>query len=404
MPSNLARKLIRDHLREGDMNAGSEIGLGTDQVLLQDVLGTLVMLQLEALEAERVTVNVAVQYIDHNLLEVDNLNQEEHLFLRSACRRFGSGMPRLPAAAVWLSQPTRQAPGLPKIFAVGMGGADVALAAVGDPFFIRMPEVMGVELVGELPPCVSAKDISLEMLRRHGTEGRSGRVVEYHGAGLACLSAMDRHVIANLGAEMGATTTVFPSDDRTRDFLRRAGREDDWQELSADHGADYDHHETIDLLELEPMIATPSSPGNVVRVRHCPKVDVYQTYIGSSANPGFRDFAVAAAMVKGRTTRDRVSFDINPSTRQVAEQLVTSGHMSDLVAADARVHQPGCNGCIGMGQAPARGRPSLRTVPRNFPGRSGTKEDAVYLCRPETAAASALTGMITWPSPRCASW
>ncbi len=409
---NLSRKLIGKNLAEGRMEAGAEIGLRADQALLQDVLGTLVMLELEAMEADRVKIGVAVQYVDHNLLEVDNLNQEEHLFLRSACRRYGVWYSR-PGTGI--SHPTHMqrfgkpgevlvgcdshttAAGSLGMFAVGMGGLDVALAMVGDPFYIRMPEIWGVELTGTLPDWVSAKDVALEMLRRHGVEGAFGRVVEYYGPGLACLSAMDRHVIANMGAEMGATTTVFPSDDRTREFLRNVGREGDWVSLAADKGADYDHHDTIDLGALEPMIATPSSPGNVVRVRDVPKVDVYQTYIGSSANPGYRDYAVAAEMVKGRTAHDRVSFDINPSTRQVFEQLVADGHMARLIESGARVHQPGCNGCIGMGQAPARGRPSLRTVPRNFPGRSGTKEDSVYLCSPETAAASALTGMITDP-------
>ena len=419
MAQNLSRKLIRDHLRDGDMSPGSEIGLRADQVLLQDVLGTLVMLELEAMGVERVAVDVAVQYVDHNLLETDNLNQEEHQFLRSACRRFGFWYAR-PGTGI--SHPTHMqrfgkpgdclvgcdshtaAAGSLGMFSVGMGGIDVALAAAGDPFYLRMPEIMGVKLVGELPPWVSAKDVALEMLRRHGVEGGFGRIVEYYGPGLACLSAMDRHVIANLGAELGATTTVFPSDERTREFLRQVGREDDWQPFAADDEASYDHHETIDLSALEPMIATPSSPGNVLRVRDCPKVDVYQTYIGSSANPGYRDLAVAAAMVKGRAAHERVSFDINPSTRQVFEQLIKSGCMADLVAAGARIHQPGCNGCIGMGQAPARGRPSLRTVPRNFPGRSGTKEDAVYLCSPETAAASALTGVITDPRDLHLPW
>ncbi len=409
---NLSRKLIGKNLAEGRMEAGTEIGLRADQALLQDVLGTLVMLELEAMEADRVKIGVAVQYVDHNLLEVDNLNQEEHLFLRSACQRYGVWYSR-PGTGI--SHPTHMqrfgkpgevlvgcdshttAAGSLGMFAVGMGGLDVALAMVGDPFYIRMPEIWGVELTGTLPDWVSAKDVALEMLRRHGVEGAFGRVVEYYGPGLARLSAMDRHVIANMGAEMGATTTVFPSDLRTREFLRNVGREGDWVPLAADKGADYDHHDVIDLGALEPMIATPSSPGNVVRVRDVPKVDVYQTYIGSSANPGYRDYAVAAEMVKGRTAHDRVSFDINPSTRQVFEQLVADGHMARLIESGARVHQPGCNGCIGMGQAPARGRPSLRTVPRNFPGRSGTKEDSVYLCSPETAAASALTGMITDP-------
>ena len=412
MAANLSRILIGRHLVGGDMVAGQEVALRADQALLQDVLGVMVMLELEAMQAERVEVPLAVQYVDHNLVEADNLNAEEHLFLRSACRRYGVWYSR-PGTGI--SHPTHMqrfgkpgdlligcdshtaAAGSLGMVAFGAGGMDVALAMLGKPAFIRMPEIWGVHLTGELPDWVSAKDVVLEMLRRHGVEGAFGRIIEYHGPGLACLSAMDRHVIANMGAEMGATTTVFPSDERTREFLGNVGRAGDWQPLVPEPGADYDHHDEIDLSTVEPMIATPSSPGNVVRVRDVPKLDIYQSYIGSSANPGYRDYAVAAAIVADRTVHDRVSFDINPSTRQVVQQLVGQGDLARLVAAGARVHQPGCNGCIGMGQAPAKGRPSLRTVPRNFPGRSGTIEDAIYLCSPETAAASALAGIITDP-------
>ena len=412
MPFNLTQLLISRHLADGAMLAGEEIGLIADQVLLQDVLGALVMLELEAMNADRVKVDVAVQYVDHNLLEADSLNAEEHLFLRSACQRYGVWYSR-PGTGI--SHPTHMqrfgkpgclligcdshtsAAGSLGMFAVGAGGLDVAMALIGEPFYLQMPEVWGVHVTGRLSEWVSAKDVALEMLRRHGVEGGLGRVIEYYGSGLDQLSAMDRHVIANLGAELGATTTVFPSDTRTREFLAKVGREMDWIELHSEDGAAYDHHDEIDLSTIEPMIATPSSPGNVVRVRDLSKVDIFQSYIGSSANPGYRDFAIAAKIVEGKTTHDRVSFDINPSTRQVLEQLVSDGHMAMLLEAGARVHQAGCNGCIGMGQAPARGRPSLRTVPRNFPGCSGTREDSVYLCSPETAAASALAGAITDP-------
>ena len=411
MGMNLSRSLLRKHLADGDMRPGSEIGLHADQVLLEDVLGTLVMLELEAMQADQAAIT-AVQYIDHNLLETNSLNAEEHLFLRSACQRFGIWYSR-PGTGI--SHPTHMqrfgrpgaclvgcdshtpAAGSMGMLAFGAGGIDVALAIIGKPFYLRMPEIWGVRLTGSLADWVSAKDVILEMLRRHGVEGGFGRIIEYYGPGLDCLSAMDRHVIANVGAELGASTTVFPSDERTREFLVNVGREDEWIPLAAEEGASYDHHDEIDLSKLEPMIATPSSPGNVMRVRDVPKRDNYQSYIGSSANPGYRDLAVAAEMVAGRTVHDRVSFDINPSTRQVMQQLVADGRLGKLVAAGGRVHQPGCNGCIGMGQAPAKGRPSLRTVPRNFPGRSGTLEDSVYLCSPETAAASALTGIITDP-------
>ena len=273
----------------------------------------------------------------------------------------------------------------------------MALAIAGEPFHLKMPEVWGVELTGALPDWVSAKDVILEMLRRHGVAGGVGRIVEYYGPGLNALSAMDRHVIANMGAELGATTTVFPSDQAVRIFLRSQGREADWQEIAADPDAVYDFHDTIDLSKLEPLIAMPSSPGNVVPVREVAGREIYQAYIGSSANPGYRDFAVAAEIVRGRRVHENVSFDVNPTSRQILENLVRDGHLMSLIRAGARIHQAGCNGCIGMGQAPATDKISLRTVPRNFPGRSGTREDKVCLVSPETAAASALTGVITDP-------
>ena len=409
MAFNLTQTLINSHLVSGNPKPGDEIALRIDQALLQDVVGTLVMLELEAMGVDRVRIDPAAQYIDHNPLETDNLNGDEHLFLRSACRRFG----------IWYSRPGNgishpvhmQRFGKPGdtligsdshtaaagMFAFGAGGIDVALALAGEPAHLRMPAVFGVKLTGRLPPWVSAKDIILVMLRRHGLEGGLGRVIEYYGPAVAQLSAMDRHVMANMGAELGATTTVFPSDERTREFLRSVGQEADWRPITAEPGADYDHHDEIDLSSLQPLVAKPSSPGNVVAVREVAGTEIYQAYVGSSANPGFRDFAIAATMVRDREVHNRVSFDINPSSRQTLQALIAAGHFTDLIRAGARSHQPGCNACIGMGQAPAAGRISLRTVPRNFPGRSGTREDSVYLCSPETAAASALTGVITDP-------
>ncbi len=282
------------------------------------------------------------------------------------------------------------------MLAIGAGGLEVALAMAGEPIHMRMPSVLGVRLSGRLPDWVSAKDVILEMLRRYGVQGAVGKIIEYHGPGLACLSAMDRHVIANMGTELGATTTVFPSDDTVRRFLKTQGREVDWVPI-ANHEAIYDENDEINLSNLEPLVALPSSPGNVVPVREVGGREIYQAYIGSSANPGLRDFAVPALIVAGSQVHERVSFDVNPTSRQILENLVEMGLLQKLVASGARIHQAGCNGCIGMGQAPATGKISLRTVPRNFPGRSGTKEDQVYLCSPETAAASALTGVITDP-------
>ncbi|MGU3538415.1 aconitate hydratase [Methylobacterium sp. A54F] len=409
---NLTQKLIRAHLAAGEPTPGAEIALTIDQTLLQDVLGSLVMLELEAMGVERVKVGLAAQYVDHNLVQNDHLNADEHLFLRSACRRFGVWYSRpgngishpvhmqsfgKPGLTLVGSDSHTPAAGSLGMLAFGAGGVEVALAMAGEPLHLRMPRVWGVRLTGTLPDWVSAKDVILEMLRRHGVEGGFGRIIEYYGPGLDGLSAMDRHVIANMGAEMGATTSVFPSDGATQQFLKGVGRGADWVELLPDPGCAYDDHEEIDLSTLVPLIARPSSPGNVVPVSEAAGEEIYQSYIGSSANPGFRDFAVAAEIVKGRQVHDRVSLDINPSTRQVLETLIAKGHLSDLIHAGARVHQAGCNGCIGMGQAPASGRNSLRTVPRNFPGRSGTREDSVFLCSPETAAASALSGVITDP-------
>lgn len=283
------------------------------------------------------------------------------------------------------------------MLAIGAGGLQVALAMAGMPFSLTMPKILGVRLEGELPPWVSAKDVILEMLRRQTVKGCVNKIVEYHGPGLKNLTAMDRHVIANMGQELGATSSVFPADEAVQAFLRQQQREEDFTELKADEGASYDEEDTIDLSSLEPLIACPSSPDKVVKVSEVAGKPIYQSYIGSSANPGLRDFVIPAQMVAGQRVDDRVSFDINPSTRQLLEQISRSGDLGKLLESGARLHQTGCGGCIGMGQAPASGRISLRTVPRNFPGRSGTEEDEVYLCSPETATASALKGEITDP-------
>jgi aconitate hydratase len=412
MGSNVARQLIADHLVDGSMTPGADIALTIDQTLTQDATGTLVMQELEALGVARTRAQVSVQYVDHNLLQADERNAEDHDFLRSACRRYGlwfskpgngvshpTHMQRfgVPGATLVGSDSHTCAAGSLGMLAIGVGGLEVALAIAGEPLRLRMPEIWGVELTGSLRPGVSAKDVILEMLRRHGVQGGLHRIIEYHGPGLMSLTAMDRHVIANMGAELGATTTVFPADDAVRAFLRAEGREDQFRELRADPDAAYDVIDQIALDSVEPLIARPSSPGNVVPVREAAGEPLGQAVIGSSANPGFRDYAVAAAMVRGRQTSDAVSFDVNPSSRQIFADLTKAGVTFDLIAAGARVHQAGCLGCIGMGQAPATGHNSLRTFPRNFPGRSGTREDSVWLCSPETAAASALSGKITDP-------
>jgi aconitate hydratase len=412
MGMNVAQKLITAHLVEGEPTPGTEIGLRIDHTLTQDATGTMVMLELEAMGLDRAHTELSAQYVDHNLLQADERNAEDHRFLQSACRRFGLWFSK---AGNGVSHPTHMQrfgrPGLTMagsdshtcaagclgMLAMGVGGVEVALAIAGKPLYVTMPEIWGVELTGELPPWVSAKDVILEMLRRHDVKGGVNRIIEYHGPGLAGLSAMDRHVIANMGAELGATATVFPADEAVRDFLRAEDREDDFTELLADPDAAYDVTDHIDLSALEPLVASPTSPGNVVPVSQVEGTEIGQVVIGSSANPGLRDFAIAAAMVRGRQSSDLVSFDVNPSSRQIFEDLTRMGATFDLLGAGARLHQTGCLGCIGMGQAPARGTNSLRTFPRNFPGRSGTPDDSVFLCSPETAAASALTGVITDP-------
>ena len=412
MAKNVAQKLIASHLTEGKAGPGEEIGLRMDQTLTQDATGTMVMLEFEAMNVGRVRTELSAQYVDHNLLQTDYRNADDHLFLRSACRKFGVWYSRpgngvshpvhmqrfgVPGKTLVGSDSHTPAAGGLGMLAFGAGGLEVATAMAGEPLYITMPTVMGVHLTGQLPDWVSAKDVILEMLRRHGVDGGRGRIIEYCGPGLAGLTAMDRHVIANMGTELGATSTVFPSDDVVRQFLSEQGRADAWREIVADAGAQYDETDAIDLSRLEPLIALPSSPGNVVPVREVAGRPIYQAYIGSSANPGLRDFAVPALMVAGRQVPDHISFDVNPTSRQLIENMIEMGLMDSLIKTGARFHQAGCNGCIGMGQAPATGKISLRTVPRNFPGRSGTVEDQVYLCSPETAAASALTGVITDP-------
>jgi aconitate hydratase len=408
----VAHRLIAEHLVEGRMVPGEEIGLRVDQTLTQDATGTLVMQELEALGLDRVHTEVSVQYVDHNLLQADERNAEDHIFLRSAARRFGiwyskpgngvshpTHMQRFgrPGRSLAGSDSHTCAAGSLGMLAIGVGGLEVALAMAGRPLYLRMPQIWGIRLTGTLPEWVSAKDVILELLRRHGVNGGVGRILEYHGPGLAHLTAMDRHVIANMGAELGATTSVFPADSAVRAFLRTEGREDAFQEITAEPDAHYDLREHIDLSALQPLIAKPTSPGNVVPVREVAGAPVGQAVVGSSANPGLRDFAVAAAMVRGRQTAPGVSFDVNPTSRAILQDLTRAGATFELLGAGARLHQAGCLGCIGMGQAPAAGRNSLRTFPRNFPGRSGTEDDAVWLCSPETATASALTGTITDP-------
>lgn len=409
---NVTQKLIKSHLLKGEMTPGKEIGIKIDQALLQDATGTLVQLELEAMGLDKARTEVAVQYVDHNLLQTDFKNADDHAFLLSASQKFGLWYSRAgngvshpvhmerfgkPGKTMVGSDSHTPSAGSLGMLAIGTGGLDVAAAIAGQPYFVKMPQVMGVKISGKMPDWISAKDVILEMLRRYDVKGGVGKVIEYYGEGLKELSAMDRHVIANMGAELGATTTVFPSDEETKRFLISQHREEDWLELLPDEGCSYDLEDEIILDELVPLIALPTSPGNVVPVSEVAGQGIGQVVIGSSANPGVRDFWIVGAIVEGKSVPQNVSFDINPTSRQVIQNLIANKGFENLIGAGARFHQSGCMGCIGMGQAPASNTISLRTMPRNFPSRSGTEDDRVHLCSPETAAASALTGKITDP-------
>ncbi len=411
--TNVATRILEAHLVEGSLEPGTPIAITIDQTLTQDATGTLVMLELEAMGLDRIKTEVSTQYVDHNLIQEDHKNPDDHRFLQSAAARFGLHYSRpgngvshpvhqqrfgRPGTTLAGSDSHSPAAGAIGMLAIGSGGLDVALAMAGEPLRIKAPEIWGIELTGDLPDWVSAKDVILEMLRRHGVDGGVGRIIEYHGPGLATLSAMDRHVIANMGAELGATTTVFPADETVRAYMASYGREDDFTEVVVDEPT-FHVTDSIDLSTLEPLIALPTSPGNVTTVAEVAGQPISQAYVGSSANPGYRDVAIVAQILKAADAKAHpdVSLDINPSSRSILADLIRDGHLYELVSRGARIHQAGCNGCIGMGQAPATDTISLRTTPRNFPDRSGTKEDRVHLCSPETAVASAMTGVITDP-------
>jgi aconitate hydratase len=412
MATNLTQKIIQSHLLTGDLQPGNEIALRIDHALLQDATGTMVMLEFEALGLDRVQVDLAAQYVDHNLLQTDFRNADDHRFLQSACSRYGLyfskpgngishqvhlenfGKPGL--TLIGADSHTPAAAGL-SMLAFGAGGLDVALAMAGRPYYLPCPKVLGVKLVGTLPEWVSAKDIILEMLRRYGVKGCLGTVVEYYGPGVATLTVEDRAAIGNMGTELGATSTIFPSDENTRKYLAAQQREADWQAMAADEDAVYDQYDEIDLARVEPLIACPSSPGNVVPVGQVAGIRVDQVIVGSSANSGLRDLLRVSRIMQDRHCGPFVDLHINPGSRQILENATAAEGVMPLIKAGAKIHQSGCLGCIGMGQAPGTGQVSLRTFPRNFPGRSGTKDDQVYLCSPETAAAAALRGVITDP-------
>ncbi|MGB9712361.1 MAG: aconitate hydratase [Dissulfurimicrobium sp.] len=412
MGLTVTEKIIAGHLVEGEMTPGSEIAVRIDQTLTQDATGTMAYLEFEAIGIPRVRTDLSVSYVDHNLLQSDFRNADDHRFLRTVAARFGVLFSRPgngichqvhlerfsePGKTLLGSDSHTPTAGGASMLAIGAGGLDVAMAMAGQPFYLRMPRVVGVNLVGRLQPWVSARDVILELLHRLTVKGGVGKVIEYFGPGVMTLTVPDRAVIANLGTELGATSSVFPSDEMTRAFLKAQGREGLWRPLEADADACYDEVIEMDLARLEPMIACPSSPDNVVPVREVAGRAVSQVIIGSCANSSYRDLALASLVLKDRAIHKDVSFEVNPGSLQVLENLEINGLLLPLIHAGTRMHQSGCLGCIGMGQAPATGTISLRTFTRNFPGRSGTKDDQVYLCSPETAVASVVAGAITDP-------
>jgi aconitate hydratase len=412
MAQTLTAQIMAAHLVSGELRPGTEVALKIDHTLTQDATGTLAYLEFEAMGVDRAVPEVAVSYVDHNLLQTDFRNADDHRFLRTVAARYGlyfsppgNGichqvhLERFSAPGKTLIGSDSHTPtaGGAGMLAFGAGGLDVALALAGQPFYLVMPEVLGIRLTGRFPAWVSAKDVILELLRRLTVKGGVGKILEYFGPGVKHLAVPERATIANMGAELGATTSIFPSDEQTRRFLALQGRLEDFRPLRPGNPQDYARVEEVDLERLEPLIACPSSPDKVVPVREVEGTPVEQVLIGSCANSSFRDLMVVAQALKGRRIHPRVSLEINPGSRQVLENLTLAGGLLPLLEAGARIMPPGCWGCIGMGQAPPTGGASVRTFTRNFPGRSGTQGDQVYLATPETAAAAAVFGEIADP-------
>jgi len=412
MGKTVTEKIIEAHLLSGATKPGTEIAIKIDHALIQDATGTMVFLEFMAMGVPRVRTETAVAYVDHNLLQTDFKNADDHRFLRSAAAKFGviyskpgNGVSHqvhlerfsVPGKTLLGSDSHTPTNGGSSMLAIGAGGLDVALAMAGHAFYLTMPRIVGVQVTGALQPWVSAKDVILELLRRFTVKGGVGKIFEYFGPGVENLSATDRGTICNMGAELGLTTSVFPSDGQTRAFLESEGRGGSWTEISADPDSRYNEIVELDLSSLEPVIACPSSPDNVKKVSEVEGIDVHQAIIGSSVNSSFRDLMITAKALEGKHCNPDVSLEINPGSHQVLLNVAQAGGVMNLILAGARIHQSGCLGCIGMGQAPGTGTVSLRTFPRNFPGRSGTKDDKVYLCSPETAVAAAIFGKITDP-------
>lgn len=412
MALSLAQKIIKDHLLFGEMQTGAEIGIRIDQTLTQDATGTMAYLQFEAMGIPRIRTKLSVSYVDHNMLQTGFENADDHRYLQSVAAKYGIIFSRpgngichqvhrerfaVPGDTLLGSDSHTPTCGGLGMLAIGAGGLDVAVAMAGQPYFMTMPKILGVRLIGKLGPWLSGKDVILEMLRGLTVKGGVGKIVEYYGPGVSSLTVHDRFTIANMGAELGATTSIFPSDAQTLAYLRAQGRESAWKPMSADPDATYDERMEINLDELEPLIAQPSSPDNVTKVKSIEGTPVAQVCIGSCTNSSFHDLAIAAKVLKGKVVHPNVSFTVTPGSKQVFEMIAREGILADLIASGARILESACGPCIGMGQAPPTGAVSIRSFNRNFEGRSGTPNDRVYLASPEVCAASALVGKIVDP-------
>lgn len=412
MSQNLTKKIISAHLVSGQLVPGSEIALRIDRTLTQDATGTMAWLQFEAMGLPRVKTQCSVSFVDHNMLQPDHRNADDHRYLQSVAARYGAYFSRpgngichqvmlerfaVPGQTLLGSDSHTPNAGGVGMLAIGAGGLDVAVAMGGGPFWVNMPSVVGVRLTGRLGPWVSAKDVILELLRRLTVKGGVGKVFEYIGPGVASLTVAQRATICNMGTELGATSSIFPSDEQTRRFLQAQGREQDWQPLAADPDAEYDELIEIDLSELEPLIAQPSMPDRVTRVRDVAGIPVAQVCVGSCVNSSYEDLMIVARVLKGKTVHPNVSLTVTPGSRQVLHMIAENGALADLIAAGARLLEAACGPCLGMGQAPASGTVSVRSFHRNFKGRSGTDDDQVYMASPATCAATALAGHIADP-------
>jgi aconitate hydratase len=412
MKNTVAEKVIAQHLAEGKMVSGEEIALKIDHTLTQDSTGTLAYLEFEAMGVPKVKTKLSLSFVDHNMLQNDFRNADDHRYLQGVAAKYGIVFSRpgngichqlylerfaQPSLTLLGSDSHTPTAGGMGMIAIGAGGLDVAAAMAGEPFYLEMPSILGVKLTGKLSPFVSAKDVILQVLKELTVKGGVNKILEYFGAGVKTLSVPERGTIANMGTETGATTSIFPSDETTRAFLRGQGRENQWTELKADDAVKYSEILDVDLNAVEPLIAVPHSPDNVKPVSEVEGTPVDQVCIGSCTNSSLRDLKIVSALLRGKKISENVSLTISPGSRQALQNLAATGELEPLIQSGARILENACGPCIGIGQAPTTEGVSLRTFNRNFKGRSGTQNAKVYLVSPETAAASAITGEITNP-------